>query len=96
MLTRIRNAAQAGHRTVDVPASSLKTEICRVMKEEGYIKDYELDESAESPVLRVSIAYTRNMKSVIQGLQRVSKPSLRSIAAVTISPGPQWPWHQYS
>ncbi len=77
LLTRIRNAIQAGHPTVDIPASGLKTEICRVLKEEGYVRDFVLEEEPRPGILRVSLQYARDRSPVVQGLRRVSKPSLR-------------------
>lgn len=77
LLTRIRNAVQARQATVDVPASNLKTEICRVLKEEGYISDYTVVDQPAPGSIRVHLKYTRNRQAVVQGLKRVSKPSLR-------------------
>lgn len=77
LLTRIRNAVQARQATVDVPASKLKTEICRVLKEEGYISDYTVVDQPAPGSIRVHLKYTRNRQAVVQGLKRVSKPSLR-------------------
>jgi small subunit ribosomal protein S8 len=77
LLTRVRNAAQAQHKTVDVPASRLKTEICRVLKEEGYISEYTVAEEPKPGSIRIHMKYGRDQKAVVQGLKRVSKPSLR-------------------
>jgi len=77
LLTRIRNAVQAGHATVDVPAAQLKAEICRVLKEEGFIQDYAVDETPKPGVLRVTLRYTKDRVPVLQGLRRISRPSLR-------------------
>jgi small subunit ribosomal protein S8 len=79
MLTRVRNAITAGHPTVDIPASHIKQEICAVLKREGFIKDYALTET-EGTVhaqVRVTLKYMPDRSPVIQGLRRVSKPSLR-------------------
>ena len=79
MLTRIRNAVRAGHPSVDIPASRLKEEICALLKREGFIQDYALTDarSAVRCQVRVSLKYLPDRSSVIQGLRRVSKPSLR-------------------
>ncbi len=79
MLTRIRNAIIAGHKTVSIPTSKLKTEIARILREEGYISDYRsaTDSATQREVITVSIAYTPEGESVIQELKRLSKPSNR-------------------
>ena len=77
LLTRIRNAMVVKFPTVDVPASRLKEEICRVLKQEGYITDCEMLEKGVQGTLRITLKYTADEAPVIQGLQRVSKPSLR-------------------
>ena len=78
MLTRIRNAARARHARVEVPASKLKIEIARVLKEEGYISTYKVvDESKTRKALRVFLKYTPDRRSVITNLQRVSRPGSR-------------------
>jgi len=76
-LTRIRNGVRAGHGTVDVPASGLKAEICRVLKEEGFIADYIVSEEPKPGLIRISLKYLPDRSPVLQGLRRVSKPSLR-------------------
>ena len=77
-LTRIRNAAAAKHQRVDVPASKLKTEIARILKEEGYISTFKMvDESKTRKTLRVFLKYTPDRRSVITGLKRVSHPGAR-------------------
>jgi small subunit ribosomal protein S8 len=77
LLTRMRNAAQARQATVDVPASNLKVEICRVLKDEGYISDYTVVSEPAPGSIRIHIKYARDRRPVVQGLKRVSKPSLR-------------------
>ena len=74
---RIRNANAKLHEKVDIPASKVKTEIARVLKEEGYIANYKHIEDQKQGVLRVYLKYTLDGKAVIQGIKRVSKPSLR-------------------
>jgi small subunit ribosomal protein S8 len=82
MLTRIRNAVMAGHTLVAMPSSKLKVEIAKIMKDEGYLEGFELVENEESSqkVLRMKIKYVgerRARKSVISGIERVSKPGRR-------------------
>ncbi len=76
LLTRVRNAYLARHRTVDVPASRLKLEILRVLQEEGYIGDYQPVEGAAHPTMRVYLRYYRQ-QPVIHEVRRVSTPGLR-------------------
>ena len=78
-LTRLRNAAAAKHQRVDVPVSKLKTEIARILKEEGYISTYKMvDENKTRKMLRVFLKYTPDRRSVISGLRRISKPGARA------------------
>lgn len=77
MLTRIRNAVAAGHEYVNIPASKMKTSIARVLKEEGFIRDYEVREDGNHRILRIHLSYTGKKEPVLSGLQRVSKPGLR-------------------
>ena len=77
MLTRIRNAVKAKMNSVDVPASKLKTELARVMKDEGYIKNYKFIQDGKQGVLRVYLKYGPGQSTTIYGLERVSKPSRR-------------------
>ena len=79
LLTRIRNAARARHARVDVPASKLKIEIVRILKEEGYISTFKVvDETKARKTLRVFLKYTPDKGSVITGLRRVSRPGSRN------------------
>lgn len=78
MLTRIRNAALVSHETVEVPASKLKCELARVLKEEGFISDYEVVKVGKFNVIKITLKYDEHKKSVITKLQRVSKPGLKS------------------
>ncbi|HUK30256.1 MAG TPA: 30S ribosomal protein S8 [Candidatus Acidoferrum sp.] len=81
LLTRIRNAAQARHSRVDIPASKLKTEIARILKEEGYIQTYKLvDESKTRKTLRVFLKYTSDRRSAITNMRRISRPGKRTYA----------------
>jgi small subunit ribosomal protein S8 len=88
LLTRIRNAARAKHARVDIPASKLKVEITRILKEEGYISTYKLvEENKTRRVLRVFLKYTSDRRSVITDLKRVSRPgSRRYSGAIGIRP----------
>lgn len=78
LLTRIRNGAAARHARVDMPASKLKTEVVRIMKEEGFIHTYKVvEESKAKKTLRVFLKYTPDRRSAITDLRRVSKPGNR-------------------
>ena len=76
-LTRIRNAMRSRHQKLDVPASKLKSEIARILKEEGYIDNYKPTEENGMKVIRVYLKYTVANDSVIKDLQRVSRPGCR-------------------
>lgn len=78
LLTRIRNANNAFHEKVDLPASKLKEEVVKILKKEGFINDYKFIESRSQGILRVYLKYTAHRERVISGLKRVSKPSLRT------------------
>lgn len=77
MLTRIRNAIKARHPKVDVPASRLKTEIARILKEEGYILNFKMTEDGAKKSIRIYLKYQANNKPVISELTRVSRPGCR-------------------
>jgi small subunit ribosomal protein S8 len=77
MLTRIRNANNAKHESVDVPASNMKKAIADILKEEGYIANYQIVEDGKQGVIRITLKYGRGKQRVIQGLRRISKPGLR-------------------
>lgn len=77
MLTRIRNASTVSHETVDIPASKLKVELARVLKEEGFIADYAVKEEGKFKVITITLKYDMNRKPVITKLERISKPGLR-------------------
>lgn len=77
MLTRIRNANTALHDTVEMPGSRLKAELARVLKEQGYITDYELRDAEVGSELVVRLKYSSDRRRVISGLERVSKPGRR-------------------
>jgi small subunit ribosomal protein S8 len=77
MLTRIRNGLQAGKKTVDVPLAKAKTAICQVMQEQGYIEKYDVVEEPAPGIIRITLKYLGDRQPVLQGIERVSKPSLR-------------------
>lgn len=77
MLTRVRNAVAARHAKVDVPASRLKAEIARILKEEGYILNYKLAEEGSRRTIKIYLKYTPANGSVISAIERVSKPGCR-------------------
>ncbi len=77
MLTRIRNAARAGHRKVDIPGSRIKTEIARILKTKGFIHNYASVEDNRQGYIRLYLRYSSDDESAIQGLERISRPGLR-------------------
>jgi len=77
MLTRIRNAVTAKHEYVNVPASKMKMAIANVLRDEGFIRGYEVAEDGPRKLMRVQLNYTGKKQPVLSGLQRVSKPGLR-------------------
>ena len=81
MLTRIRNGLQAGHETVDIPASKMKVEIARILKQEGFINGYSVaGETAKEKTITVELKYGPDNQKVITGIKRISKPGLRVYA----------------
>ena len=80
MLTRIRNANDAKHATVDIPASKMKKAIADILVEEGYVKSYQVIEDGKQGVIRVTLKYAQGKQKVIRGIRRVSKPGLRIYA----------------
>ncbi|HLW65345.1 MAG TPA: 30S ribosomal protein S8 [Gemmataceae bacterium] len=77
MLTRVRNAMSARHAKVDVPASKLKTEIARILKEEGYIANFKVAEEGVKKVIKIYLKYASNNSPVITRIERVSRPGCR-------------------
>lgn len=77
MLSRIRNAIVAGHKTTVIPLSKLKVELARLLKEQGYISDYKITEANKVPLISVDLAFTSEKQSVIKEIKRISKPSCR-------------------
>lgn len=80
MLTRIRNANSAKHKTVDIPASKMKTAIAEILFKEGYIKSFELINDETQGIIRVTLKYDEKGTRVIDGIKRISKPGLRVYA----------------
>jgi small subunit ribosomal protein S8 len=76
-LTRLRNAVAAEHPEVEVPASKLKKEITRILKEQGYIEDYEVEPTRVGEQIRIRLKYVDGRRPVITGVQRVSRPGRR-------------------
>ena len=78
MLTRIRNASMVGHPSVEMPSSKLKVELAKLLKEEGFITDYNVKEVGKFKVLEITLKYDAKNKPIISKLERISKPGLRS------------------
>ena len=85
MLTRIRNAVQARHDVVEVPANKEKIEIAKILKEEGFITDYKVEGEVKKTIT-ITLKYGPNTEKVINGLRRISKPGLRAYAKVDSIP----------
>ena len=77
MLTRIRNANQMRDKEVEVPASNLKIEIAKILKEEGFVNDYKIKKNNVQNIIVINLKYTENKVRVITGLKKISKPGLR-------------------
>ncbi len=80
MLTRIRNASRANHDQVDIPSSKIKTEIAKVLADQGYIDGFKSKKVGGIDVIEISLRYTKNRKKAITGIKRISKPGLRVYA----------------
>jgi small subunit ribosomal protein S8 len=80
MLTRIRNANMVRHSTVQIPSSNLKRSIAQILKDEGFIKDYEVIQDQKQGMIRIHLKYGHNNQRIITGLKRISKPGLRVYA----------------
>ena len=76
-LTRIRNGNMVMHETVEIPSSKIKVSLAGILKDEGYIKDYEYIEDGKQGIIRIYLKYGPNRERVITGLKRISKPGLR-------------------
>ncbi|MFA7445753.1 MAG: 30S ribosomal protein S8 [Flavobacteriaceae bacterium] len=80
-LTRIRNAARANHKVVEIPASKLKKEITKILFEQGYILSYKFEDNTVQGTIKIALKYDKDTKeSVIRDIQRISKPGLRKYA----------------
>jgi small subunit ribosomal protein S8 len=77
MLTRIRNAGYAKHKSVDIPGSRIKNDLAGVLKQEGFIRNFKFIKDNKQGILRVYLKYDQNDRHVVYGVQRVSKPSRR-------------------
>ena len=77
MLTRIRNATQVRHDSVNIPHSKLKLAVAKILKEEGFIRDFDLPRGHKHPMIRIHLTYRDGRQSAISGLKRVSRPGLR-------------------
>ena len=80
MLTRVRNANSVYHEKVEIPGSKIKQAIAGILKEEGFIKDFEVINDDKQGVIRVSVKYGPNREKIITGIKRISKPGLRVYA----------------
>jgi len=86
MLTRVRNAIQARHPKVDVPASKLKAEIARILKEEGYIANFKVAEEGVKKTIKIYLKYSTGNEPVISAIERVSRPGCRVYVGQTDIP----------
>ena len=77
MLTRVRNAIKAKFDSVDIPGSNIKVELAKILKQEGFIKNYKFIQDSKQGVLRVYLKYTETQSNVVLGINRISKPSRR-------------------
>lgn len=86
-LTRVRNAIKASHRVVEVPASGMKKEITKILKDKGYILDYKVEENPVQDKIKIALKYHPSTKqSAIRKIQRVSRPGLRKFSSVEDMP----------
>jgi small subunit ribosomal protein S8 len=86
-LTRIRNAASAGHRIVEIPSSNLKKEITKILFDQGYILSYQFNDNTVQGTIKIALKYDKITKEpVIKNIQRVSTPGLRQYASATEMP----------
>lgn len=85
-LTRVRNAINANHRVVEVPASKLKKEITKILFDQGYILSYKFDDDSVQGIIKIALKYDDNKESVIRKIQRISKPGLRKYAGANDLP----------
>lgn len=81
MLTRIRNASAAKHKSVDIPASNIKKSIAKILLDEGYVKAVDFIDDGKQGIIRITLKYMENKQPVITGIKRISKPGLRVYAS---------------
>jgi small subunit ribosomal protein S8 len=86
LLTRIRNASEARHETVDIPSSKIKMEIARILKEEGYVSGFSLVQDNKQGIIRIQLRYSAGKKPVISSIDRVSRPGCRVYSRKTDVP----------
>ena len=86
ILTRIRNANAMRYKQVEIPASNLKIEIAKILKEEGFVADYKIKENNIQNIIVLTLKYGQNKERVINGLKRISKPGLRVYAKASEMP----------
>lgn len=86
MLTRIRNAVMVGFDSIELPSSTMKVSVAKVLKDEGYISDYQVKETGIQNILAIDLKYGPNKEPVITGIKRISKPGLRKYAKATNVP----------
>src|ERR1700719_2524272 len=86
MLTRIRNANTANHQTVDIPASRMKKAVAEILKQEGFIRDFEVVAEGPQGTIRMTLKYGPDKEKVITGLRRISRPGLRVFTSRTEIP----------
>ena len=82
MLTRIRNANNAKHESVEIPASNMKKQIAQILVDEGYIKSFNVIDDGKQDVIKVFLKYGPNKSKVLQGLKRISKPGRRTYVGI--------------
>ncbi len=80
MLTRIRNANMARHESVEIPASKIKLAVAKILKEEGFVKDFVFKADSKQGVIKITMKYGQGKERVISGIKRISKPGLRVYA----------------
>jgi small subunit ribosomal protein S8 len=88
LVNRVKNATREKHDKLELPASRLKANIVRVLKEEGYIKNFRLQREEGRPTIKVYLKYTDDGRSVIQGIRRISRPGLRRYSGYETLPRP--------
>ena len=85
-LTRIRNGQRARHRLIEAPSSNIKSEIARILKDQGYIIDYKIIDDKKQGIIKLALKYTENNNPVIKSITRISKPGLRKYSGYNNMP----------